>query len=320
MLAAQACGPEQVRVTRPEPQPVTLRMNLTPSLSNAVVMIAKDEGEFAREGIAAEFVTMDFNSANMAVASGDLDVFFSPVRTGIFNMIARGATLRVVADKSHSAPGPCAAEAFTAPPDLRHHIETHGLRGQKIAVVSGGIIEYLADRFLAANNLTRDDVEIVQLPVGDYLSVAQKNVDAVRFQMEPLLSNAVSRGDALPVASTEELAPGAQLSFVVFGKRLLETDRALGVRFMRAYLRGIRRYREGKTERNVAIISRYTKLPAEVVRGACWEHVAADGAIDPAATIPFVQWARARGYVEGDLPVEQWWTPEFVNAAGGALR
>jgi hypothetical protein len=84
---------------------------------------------------------------------------------------------------------------------------------------------------------------------------------------------------------------------------------------MRAYLRGVARYSEGKTERNVAIISRYTKLPPEIVRRACWPRIAADGAIDPAGVTPFLAWARNAGYMEKDVPLEAWWNPSFLQAA-----
>ncbi|MBI2317954.1 MAG: hypothetical protein HYU75_13420, partial [Betaproteobacteria bacterium] len=72
LLLFSCGGRETARATDPAPSAkrVTLRMNLTPSLTNAAVMIARDEGEFEREGIDAVFVTIDPSSANLAVGTG----------------------------------------------------------------------------------------------------------------------------------------------------------------------------------------------------------------------------------------------------------
>jgi NitT/TauT family transport system substrate-binding protein len=121
------------------------------------------------------------------------------------------------------------------------------------------------------------------------------------------------------VATPEELVPGHQTSVLIFGKRLLQDDPALGERFMRAYLRGVRQYNQGKTERNVAIVSRYTKLPPEVIRRACWMIIGNEGGIDPARVQPFLDWALANHFLDGKIAPEQWWTSRFVDAANASL-
>lgn len=314
LVIAAACGGEKPVVSS---RLTKVTMNFNPNIQYSPLVIAKDEGYFADEGIDAELVQIDANSALMAVSTGELDVLSGPVRSGLFNMIGRGVPLQVVADRGHSEPGHCVSEAFAAPTEMAERIKKDGgnLKGVKFALLRGGNTEYLIDRVLASRHLTRDDVQFAQLPQGDYATSTSRRIDAIRYMQEPTLSAALSKGLMKVVVPMEEIAPGHQFGLVAFGKRLLTDDPDLGVRFMRAYLRGIRRYNEGKTDRNVAIISKYTKFPPEVVKVACWQPVANDGIVDTDKMQPFMQWAREHGYLEADMTVEKWWNPKFAEAA-----
>ena len=120
------------------------------------------------------------------------------------------------------------------------------------------------------------------------------------------------------VATSDEVAPGHQSSVIVYGKRLLEDDPDLGRRFMRAYVRGARRFSEGKTDRNVEIMAKRMKLPPEVIREACWYKTMNDGRIDPRAVQPFFDWALEKKYLDAPVTVE-WWNPTFLDAAVQSL-
>lgn len=317
VLIAMACS----REVSPPKQRDHVTLNLNPSMTYAPLMIAKDEGFFAAEGIDAELVSLDSNSALAALTAGKLDVLSAGVRSGIFNMILKGVPIQIVADRSHSTPGPCAFDAFVAPTDMAKRIAAAGgsLRGERVAVVRGGTAEYLTEKLLERAHTSAADVVLVQMPQGSLVAGGGK-IDAVRFIGEPHLSALVADGSTRIIATIEELAPGVEGTVLVYGKRLLRDDADLGRRVMRAYLRGVRRYNEGKTERNVAIIARYTKLPADVVRRSCWVSVANDGRVDPRAVQPFLDWALAKHYLDAPVPADRWWNPAFVDAANRAMQ
>jgi ABC-type nitrate/sulfonate/bicarbonate transport system substrate-binding protein len=300
-------------------KPATLtkvRLNMNPSMTYAPLMIAKDEGYFAAEGIDAEFVTLDTNSAVAATIAGKIDVLSQGLRSSVFNMILQGQPLRVVAGKGHSDPSGCTAEAFIAPIATARAIEAHGgsLEGQRFGIIRGGSIEYLTTRFLEARKTNPDRVVILQMPQGTFASARDK-FDGVRLTTEPNLSSALSEGWAAIVARSDDVAPRTQNAMLVYGKRLLQTEPEVGHRFMRAYLRGARTYNEGKTARNVEIISRYTKLSPDIVRRSCWTAIEPDGRIDPKSVQPFLDWAVKKHYLNAPIAVSQWWDPTFVDAA-----
>ncbi|MEO8382422.1 MAG: ABC transporter substrate-binding protein [Acidobacteriota bacterium] len=310
LLASLACTREE------KPRPLTkVRMNLNPSMTYAPLVIAKEEGFFAAEGIEAEFVSVDTSAALLALNSRDLDVFSGAVRAGMFNMMLKGLPLRVVADKGHSSSVSCESQAFVAPVKTAERIRAAGgsLRGERVSVARGGLSEYMLDLLLAKKKTTAAEVEFVDLPQGASASFRQ-DIDAVRHLTEPHLSEAIREKRVEIIATGEELSPGHQSSVLVYGKRLLQDDPELGRRFMRAYLRGVARYNEGKTPRNVDILSRATKLPAEVVRRSCWIAIAGDGRIRPDAVQRILVWSRKRGYLDGDIQLQQWWDPQFIDS------
>ena len=292
-----------------------VRLNVGPSMTYAPVVIAKEEGYFKDEGIDAQFESLDSPSALVATAAGKLDVLSMGIGAGVFNLILKGARMRVVADKTHSTGGDCDHAAFIASVATADRIAAHGgsLRGEKLATARGGLMEYLFDRLLERSGTAPGETIAIQLPRGAAPSTREKT-DAIRFVNEPDLTYSLSAGWAKVVAPADAVAPGHQSAVLVYGRRMLD-DPDLGRRFMRAYLRGVRQYLLGKTPRNVEIISRYTKVPPDVVRRACWPAIAADGRVEQAAIQPFLDWALEKKYLDAPAPMSAWWDPAFIEAA-----
>jgi len=95
----------------------------------------------------------------------------------------------------------------------------------------------------------------------------------------------------------------------------LEDNPDAGVRFMTAYLKGVRQFNEGKTDRNVEIIANFTKLAPEDIKASCWTSFRPDGSIDEATAIAFQKWAVEKDYANGPLELDQFWTSKFIDAA-----
>lgn len=314
MVAAVSCRKEATPA--PKPTLTTVTMNMNPTLTYGPLWIARDEGFFKAEGIEIRIARIDSNSALAALAAGKIDVLSTGVRSGVFNMIARGVPMQVVADRGHSRADGCSADAFIAPIATAKRIEAAGgsLRGERIAIVRGGLMEYLTMELIAQRGATLKDVTIFQLPSGTP-ATNRDQTDAVRLTTEPNLSGIMQDGWAKIIATAEEVSPGHQNALLVYGKRLLHDDPDLGHRFMRAYLRGVRQFNQGKTDRNVAILARHSKLPEELIRRACWIAFYDDGFLRPEKVQPFLDWALKENLLDTKLSVQQWWNPSFVQAA-----
>jgi len=90
----------------------------------------------------------------------------------------------------------------------------------------------------------------------------------------------------------EEFIPGWGL-WLYYGPEILDKDPELGKRFMVAYLQGVRQYNEGKTTRNLAIISRYTGLDPELLNQSCWYPIAEDGIVSEEPIREYITWMYA---------------------------
>jgi hypothetical protein len=55
------------------------------------------------------------------------------------------------------------------------------------------------------------------------------------------------------------------------------------VRFLRAYLRAVAQYAEGRTQRNVEILANAVRLEPKLLRTICWPVIPADGKSDAQA-------------------------------------
>jgi NitT/TauT family transport system substrate-binding protein len=298
-----------------------VRFNVNPTLAYAPFMIAKAEGFFEQEGIDAEFVGIDQNSALVALTTGELDIVSGPIRSGIFNIMVRNAPVRIVSDKGQLIPKDCVMEAFAAQPDIADRIAAKGgsVKGEKFALIRGGFTEFMIDRYLAQQNLTRADVGFVQIPPAESMATRTRKIEAIRYVQEPILSNGLAQGIYKVIQPADKVAPGQQHGAMMYGKRLLYDDPELGKRFMRAFLRGARQYNQGKTRRNVEILAAATKMPVEIVQRACWIPVANDGRVDMKTMNALLDWSKEHGYLDGDVPVAKWWDPRFVDAANQSL-
>lgn len=292
-------------------------------LSFAPLAIARAEGFFAAQALDVELVHASGSSeATPLLVRGDLDVVAGMLRISELNAMARGAEIRIVADKGHYEAGPCISAALVARPGFLRVAEPGSaahLRGARVSAVPLSYAEYVFDTFLAARGLKLTDLNLVRLQeAAAAAAIADGSLD-LQFMGEPFLTKARQSGRAVVWKPAAEIVPGAQMAVILYGPRLLTKDRDAGERFMAAYLQGVRRYSLGKTPRNVQILSRETRLDPELVREACWESIRSDGKINVESVLDYERWAVGRGFLDAPLPAGTFWDPSFVEAANRAL-
>jgi NitT/TauT family transport system substrate-binding protein len=321
-VALAGGGPDVPRLPSPTGGP-RLKVLYGRYLSSAPLAIAHAEGFFRDQGLDVELVHLTGNSeATPALIRGDLDVGAGVLKIADFNAISRGANIRLVADKGHYEPGPCAASAFMARPGFlatKDPGSAGHLRGASAATTPLTFAEYLLEAFLGSKGLTLRDLRVVRLPEA---AAAEALVDGsldFSHMVEPYLSRVARSGRAVVWVPVEDVVPGTQQGVLLFGPGLLGRNRDAGRRFVVAYLRGVRQYNRGKTDRNVEILARETGLDPELVRGACWQAVRGDGRINVESVVAFQRWAARRGALDAVLPPERFWDPTFVEEADRIL-
>ena len=313
-----ACGrePEKQR----ELQPVKVAKSAY--LTNAPMIIGDAEGYFAREGIRLQMVDLPNTSVQglPALGSGEVDVVSAAMSVGFFNAVASGTDLRIVADRGHFEPRHCESFGVVGRRSLfgDRPVRAADLRGRRFALNAVGATGYLAAIYLKQFGMDFSDIEIIRLPATAERQALDDGTIDVVARSDPFFFHLMQGGHRL-LAGGNALSPGSHLAVLVFGPSLLRRDRDLGQRFMTAYLRSVRKYNEGATPRNVALVSNGLGLDTADLKRMCWGSTSGDGAVNMKSLIDYQQWAVEIGQSSKILDTTLVTDPEFAARAAQIL-
>lgn len=300
---AQAPG----RMPRLE-QPTTVKVGWTlGSLTLAGIYVAIEKGYFRDSNVAVEFVTVDNINALIApISTGQIDMATGGPSAGLFNAIGRGVQLRIVADQNTARPG-MSSIALMVRKDLvdSGQVKTYAdLKGRTIAVVSKrATMELDVLKALEKGGLTRNDVNLINLGFPQMnMAFGTKSIDAA-LQIEPLVSDAVTRNLAVRWKGVDEITPNRQNSFFMVSEQFAAKKDVVRA-YMVAYLRGVRDYYDGihKNKGNraeiVSILTKHTLIKDPAV----YDRMVLP-AIDPNGelNVPSIQEALSQFVADGDV-------------------
>lgn len=237
--------------------------------SGAGFYIAKSKGYFEDYNLDVEFATFA-NSDEMlpALAAGQIDVAGGVSTASFFNSIAQGIDVRMIADKGHNRPGE-SYFTFVVDKDQEDVIKTYeDLRGKRIAVsAENGVDDYIFQQMLDHAGMTRDDVEFVLLPdFANMLAGMETNTLDAALNIEPLITKGISEGIHAKFLDATDFAPEAQIAMVLASPDFVGEKRDVAIRFMLAYLKGLRDYNDafvkgtGDLDGIIEIMTEYTAL------------------------------------------------------------
>lgn len=297
-----------------------LRVSAEPYLTFAPLYIADAEGFFGQEELDVEFVRLTRHTDYLpTLLRGDLDVD-AIITAGVMNAMARGENIRVVASRGVVSAKECVTNGFLARPGLAEKLDTMSaeeLKRLTFGVNPTWLDGYFLHLWLSERGLSLRDVrtEYLAAPPSRIEAMRQGALDVV-FMGEPWITRALDGKVGTVWKPASELTPGFPLSIVTFGPTMFERKDDAGVRFMRAYLRAVRQYAEGKTDRNIEILSKATEMEPELLKRICWTGIPLDGKLDPVKLADYTAWAAGQGYADRPLAPEEIWEPKYVEEAG----
>ena len=307
-------------------EPVTI--GIVGALSDVVIFIADKKNYLRDEGFDPK-ITLFPSAANMVapLGAGQLDVGAGSASAGLFNAVAQGVKLRIVADKSSSQTGYPVTQLLVAKKhvDSGRYKEIKDLKGMKIAEVGTGIpnVVTLAD-VLKLGGLLLADVETVTLPFPDHIVALQNGGVDGSVAAEPTASLAQKSGLAIRVKRDDEIYPGHTVGQLLYSEGFAERQDPAR-RFARAYLRAVRFYndalKDGKlagptADEVVAILVASTPIKDAALYRAILPHgLDPDGRVNVASLKHDLDLYRAQGLLVGDVAAEQVVDPSFMDAA-----
>lgn len=223
----------------------TVNVGVLNTITDIPLILADRKGFFSAEGIKVNF-TPFASSSTMAVplATGQLDVGGGGAGVGLYNAVARKLDIKIVADKA-SDPKGYGFESLLVRSDLLksgRYKTPKDLKGMTMSANQPGGVSYIMlVELLKKYGLTPADVKLQNLDFPNHvLALANGKLDATITE-EPYATLAVTGGQAVSVMTSDQWYPNQEISVLIYGRDFL-AKRELAVRFMRAYLRGVRYY------------------------------------------------------------------------------
>jgi NitT/TauT family transport system substrate-binding protein len=301
-----------------------IKVSILPFLTYAPLFIAKEEGFYAEQGLDVEFVPIEKNSDAMApLAQGQIDVASGSFDVSTLNAIAKGADIKYVSDKGYLDPNACSAMTFIVRKELLENgalKDPAKLKGMKVALMPASASEYALDLMLKDTGVTTKDMDVQNLPFPARLEAMKNGALDITAVSDPWTVRFANAGYTAVWKGMEQVLPNIQFSINIYGPNFLEKNPELGKKYMIAYLKGVRQYNQGKTDRNVEIVAKYTQMKPEEVKASCWMSMKADGMIDNSVMSGFQDWALARGFQVSLVPPEKLLDMSFAQYANEALK
>ena len=314
-------------------EPEAVRVAISSTSSDVPIFIAEKKGYFREEGLAV--TTIPFASAAKMVAplgAGELDVGSGSAAAGVYNAVARGIRLRIVADTSSAPPG-YGHNILLIRKDLvasGRYRTLADLKGMKVLLTApGASSNSTMNEALKKAGLTFRDIEPVYLGYPDHVTaLVNKGADA-GLTAEPAATQAVNAGAAVRIMSDDEIDPYHQAAVVLYSAAFADGRPDAARRFMKAFLRGVRYYNgalaQGKlagpnADEVIAILTESTNIkdPA-VYRAISPQGCNPDGYVNRASLEKDLAFYREMGWITGDVALDRVLDNSFVDWALKAL-
>ena len=308
---------------------MTVNVGIANSATDAGLFVADKKGYFKAEGLDVNFIAFDSGARMIApFASGDLDVGAGGPSAGLYNAVARGIDIRIVADKSSTPPGRPLNFLLVR----KDHVDSGryktlaDLKGMKVAgAAPGGAATTPLDKLLEKAGLHIADVERVYLGFPQQAIALENGAVDAALPTEPSASAAINSGKAVRIVGDDVIYPGHQLAVIFYAGQFARNKPDAAKRFMRAYLRGVRDYTDGIVdghfagaigEEMIAILNQYSQIkdPA-VYRAIAAANIDPDGKLGIPSLKEDLAIFTKEGLIEGKVDMDKVIDTSFADAA-----
>jgi len=242
-------------------EPARIRMGYAPYISAGPYFIAQSKGYFKKLKIDVVPTSHVDGSLSMpALAAGELDITGATLSAGLFNLMSKGAGLRLFFERGREAPG-WGSNAIMVSNEMWEKgfrtVDGYKVaKGGKIGISSrGSVAHYLHTMGLERAGLKEDQLEWqwglspqVSLPL-----MQQNRIDILNMPL-PGAYAAQHRGIGKVATWSDELAPNFVLACSVASEKFLREQHSAAVRFCMAIMQGNIEFMEAAKSGNPEIL------------------------------------------------------------------
>lgn len=275
-----------------------IRVGILPIEDSLPLVVADEEGLFAKHGLDVEIVS--FNSAlerDAALMAGEVDaVITDPL--AVILLRDKGYDVRIVSICLGKKPDEGVFVILAAPNSTINTVED--LNGREIAISSNTIIEYVTDVMLAKYGINYTKVEIKQIPVR-MRTLLDGKVDAATLP-EPLASHAVSQGAKLILSDAMENESITQ-TVIAFRGEFVDGRKNELKEFMKAYEEAVKAINTNKEKYRQKFIE-IARVPEDVADSYPMPDYPMPEKFPEKFYSRYLDWAMKKGLIEKEIAYE----------------
>lgn len=255
-----------VKTTTTSKKPMTIKVAYVPATLFAPLFVAIDKGYFKKSGLKVELKTVVAGQdANIFVANGKLDAAAVGFSAGLFNDIAKGLAISVVAPMgvipTHQDPSPLVVAKGS------HITSMQQLKGKTIAIAGGlgSTGSYMLATALKDAHMKMSDVKIANMSFPAMVTALEKKAITGAVLPAPF-STAVLAKHAAHILTN--VGANQDLTGILMGNQFIKNHPHASAAFIRDLLLAARDL-QGKqyySKSNLAIFHHYTHLPIKTLK------------------------------------------------------
>lgn len=200
-------------------EPFTLKVALLPILDALPMYVAEKQGYFAAQGINVEFIAAGSAAdRDQIIAAGQADGMINDLLSVLFYNKEKTQIQVVRFAQVSSAEFPLYNILASPKSDIT---TAEGLKGAKIGISQGSVIEYVTDRMLETKGLASVDYQTVAVPkIPDRLALLASGELTAATLPEPFASLAIK--DGAKVLVDDNVSPDLGNSVISFRKEIID--------------------------------------------------------------------------------------------------
>ena len=253
----------------------TVKLGVLKLSNSAPIFIGMDKGFFEAEGVKIEPVW--FKAAQpiaVATATGDIDVGATGLTAGLYNSIAQGMKIAVVADKGREWPGYKLTALLVNTEQWKAGVrDLKDLKGKRVGITQiGSTFHYMLGNILEKKGMALADMKVV--PLGSLTSMRDaliSNQIESAFLNQPFVTVMEKNGTGNVLLWVGDHLP-YQVAAIFYGERFMK-NRPAAVSFMKGYIKSCRYYydhclvkKEGPSYQEILnLISKYTEEKTDAI-------------------------------------------------------
>lgn len=294
-LLLGACAKEAAPTATPEP--ITLRLAVLPILDTLPMYVAQQEGLYAKHGIQVELIpAASAAERDQLINAGQADGMINEVvSTLLYNKdsiqvqivrYARAATAEEAMFRILAASN----SGITS---------VEGLKGVEIGISQGTVIQYITDRLLEAEGLSRAEIQFIAVPkIPDRMALLGTGELKAATLPEPLSSLAMQQGAVLILDDTKH--PELSYSTYAFRKGLIDQSPAAIKAFLAAIEEAVALINANPAKYATLLVEQKL-VPAPLAGSFPTPAFITKGVPTQAQWDDTMAWAKANGLIKADV-------------------